>query len=145
MTGPGRPEMMFASRLASFRVVAVLVAGIVLAVARWRRNSRTALLVIFAMGLPLVLDFSVVYLSRLPAYLRWLYALTPPERGLVFGIEQALAQTARAASCVLLLIAAFRRRGGDKTTQPKCAPGQPPRPPSFIEKWLKAGGVSSQQ
>jgi hypothetical protein len=134
---------MFASTLASYLVAAVLAAGIVLAIARWRRNPRTALLVIIALGLPLVFDFSLVYLYRLPTCLRWLSAALPSERRLIFGVREALAQTARAASCVLFLIAAFRR-GGDNTAQPEAAVGQRTRPPGLAEKWFKAGGVSPE-
>jgi len=136
--------MMLVSRLTSYLVAAVLAAGIALSIARWQRNPRIAMLVIIALGLPLVFDFSLGCLCRLPAYLRWFYAVTPSERRLIFGIREAAAQIARAASCVLFLVAAFRRRG-EGTEQQAGAVSRKARPPSLLEKWFRAGGVSPQQ
>jgi hypothetical protein len=107
--GPRRPEMMLISNLASYLLAAVLAVGIVLTVARWQRRPRVSLLVVIALGLPLLLDFGLTYAQRIQAVWGWLQRMTPAQRRLIFTVHQALGQTSRAASYVLFLVAAFGR------------------------------------
>lgn len=131
--------------IASYLVAAVLAAGIVLAVARWQRHPRVSLLVVIALGLPLLLDLCVFYLLRAPAVYGWLQRMTPAERRLTFTIHQALGQVSRAACYVLFLVAAFGRRDDQGTEAQPGTPGPGTgdvRPPGRLQRWWRERGLS---
>jgi hypothetical protein len=139
---------MFVASMASHLVAVVLAAGIVLAIARWQRQPRVSLLVVIALGLPLLFDFGPGCLFRLQAVYWWLQSRTPAERRLVFGMEQVLAQTSRAACNVLFLVAAFGRPDDQGTEPQQGAPGRGTglvRPPGPLQKWWRERGLSSNR
>jgi hypothetical protein len=136
---------MFVANMASYLVAVVLAAGIVLTIVRWQRHPRVSLLVVIALGLPLLFDFCLLYLFRLPAVYGWLQSVTPAERRLVFGIHQVLGQTSRAASYVLFLVAAFGRPDDQRIEPQQGASGRGTghvRPPGLLQKWSRARDVS---
>ena len=130
--------------VASYLVAAVLAAGIVLTVARWQRCPRVSVLVVIALGLPLLLDFGLTYGQRISAAWGWLQRMTPAERRLTFTIEQALGQASRAACYVLFLVAAFGRRDDQGEAQPGTpGPGTGDvRPPGRLQRWWRERGLS---
>jgi hypothetical protein len=137
--------MMFISSLASYLLAAVLAAGIVLTVARWQRRPSVSLLVVIALGLPLLLDFGLTCALRLPAVWGWLQRMTPAERRLTFTIHQALGQASRAASYVLFLVAAFGRPDDERFELQQGVPGRETgrvRPAGLLQKWWRGKGLS---
>lgn len=137
---------MLVASMASYLVAGVLTAGILLTIARWQRHPRVSLLVVIALGLPLLLDFCLPYLLfRLPAVYGWLQSVTPADRRLVFGMREALAQISRAASYVLFLVAAFGQRDDRGIEPQQGAPGRETghvRPPGRLQKWWRERGLS---
>lgn len=136
---------MFVASMASYLVAVVLAAGIVLTIARWQRHPRVSLLVVIALGLPLLFDFCLLYLFRLPVVYGWLQSVTPAERRLVHGMLQVLGQTSRAASYVLFLVAAFGRPDDRRIEPQQGVPGRGTghvRPPGLLQEWSRARGVS---
>ena len=136
---------MFVATMASYLVAAVLAAGIVLTVARWQRRPRTSVLVVIALGLPLLLDFGLLYVQRVQAVWGWLQRLTPAERRLTFTIERALGQVSRAASYVLFLVAAFGRPDNQDIESQQGVSGRETgrvRPPGRLQKWWRERGLS---
>jgi|GEM_PF-1848109 len=136
---------MLVARMASYMVAGVLAAGIVLTIARWQRHPRISLLVVIALGLPLLFDFCLSYVFRVPAVYGWLQRVTPAERRLAFGTHQALGQVSRAASYVLFLVAAFGRPDDQRTEPQQGVPGggtSHVRPPGRLQKWWRERGLS---
>jgi hypothetical protein len=137
--------MMLISSLASYLLAAVLAAGIVLTVARWQRRPRVSVLVVIALGLPLLLDFGLTYAQRMTAVWGWLQRMTPAERRLTFAIHQALGQASRAASYVLFLVAAFGRPDDESLELQQGVPGPEAgrvRPAGILQKWWRGKELS---
>ena len=92
-----------------------MLAGIVIAIVRWRHHPWTARTVVIALALPLAV--TLLFPLGLPSVERWLARLPGAQRSLVISSASALWKTARAASYVLLLVATLgprqnRRREG---------------------------------
>jgi len=92
-----------------------MLAGIVIAIVRWRHNPWTSRMVVIALALPLAV--TLLLPLGLPSVEQWLARLPEAQRGLVISSASALRKTARAASYVLLLVATLgprqnRRREG---------------------------------
>lgn len=137
--------MMLISSLASYLLAAVLAAGIVLTAVWWQRRPRVSLLVVIALGLPLLLDFGLTCVQRIPAVWGWLQRMTPAERRLVFTVHQALGQASRAASYVLFLVAAFGRPDDERFELEQAVPGRESgrvRPAGILQKWWRGRGLS---
>jgi hypothetical protein len=104
--------------LGGFLNQAVMVAGIVIAVVRWRRHPRTSRLVIVALALPLAVTLLIPL--WLPSLEQWLEHLPAARRSLVISLDSTLWKMARAASYVLLLVVTLgprrdRRREDSQT------------------------------
>lgn len=81
---------------------AVMLAGIVIAIVRWRRHPWTSRLVVIALALPLLVTFLLPL--NLPPVRLWLEHMEGSQRSLLLSLDSTLWKTARAASYVLLLV-----------------------------------------
>lgn len=108
--------------LGGFLNQTVMIAGIVIAIVRWRHHPWTSRIVGIALALPLAV--TLLFPLGLPSVEQWLGRLPGAQRSLVISLDSALWKAARAASYVLLLIATLgpRRdrpredtRGGDRS------------------------------
>jgi hypothetical protein len=81
---------------------AVMVAGIVIAIARWRHHPRTSRFVIVALALPLL--STLVLPLQVPFVWQWLERMEDSRRNLLVCLDSALWKTARAVSYILLLV-----------------------------------------
>jgi hypothetical protein len=90
-----------------------MLAGIVIAIVRWRHHPWTSRIVVIALALPLAV--TLLLPLGLPSVEQWLARLSEAQRSLVISSASALWKTARAASYVLLLVATLGpRRNGQR-------------------------------
>jgi hypothetical protein len=87
---------------------AVMVAGIIIAVVRWRRHPWTSRLVVIALALPLAVTLALPL--ALPSVEQWLERLSISQRSFVLSLDSTLWKIARAVSYVLLLVVTLGSR-----------------------------------
>ena len=91
---------------------AVMVAGIVIAIARWRHHPRASRFVIIALALPLL--STLVLPLQVPFVWQWLERMENSRRNLLLCLDSALWKAARAVSYVLLLVVTLGSRGDQR-------------------------------
>jgi len=101
-----------AGELGAYLNQAVMVAGIVIAIVRWRHHPRTSRLVAIALALPLFV--TLVLPLHLPFVWQWLERMEDSRRNLLVCLDSALWKTARAASYILLLVVTLGPRGDQR-------------------------------
>lgn len=101
--------MRLLGELSAYLNQAVMVAGIVIAIVRWRHHPRTSRLVAIALALPLLI--TLVLPLNLPFVWQWLERMEDSRRNLLVCLDSALWRTARAVSYVLLLVVTLGSRG----------------------------------
>ena len=105
--------MRLVGELGGYLNQAVMLAGIVIAIVRWRHHPWTSRLVVIALALPLLVTLALPL--NLPLVAQWLERTPGSQRSLLLGLASTLWKTARAASYVLLLVATLGpRRDGQR-------------------------------
>ncbi len=112
--------MRLVGELGGYLNQAVMLAGIVIAVVRWRRHPLTSRIVVISLAMPMLVSLALPL--NLPFVQQWLERISGSQRSLLLGLASTLWKTARAVSYVLLLVATLGprpngHRGGSRSAE----------------------------